>query len=220
MNRGVTFAQAFREALNDRRAGWELRGESLVGQDGLVLRFGERHQSTSPGHVDIEIIFDEDKGDSVRLLDCAVGFGESLSAQAKNCAYLWAATTGGCILELKYSRTGEFASHYEAKDPEGLVGWHAVCSDLIGYGTGNKAKELQDWWVKSTKVLPTIASTLTGMSDSPHGIKIFFGGEDTAEVRVDGEYHEAASKALAEMDWPRNDLSGFLRAYVIAIHRG
>ncbi len=219
MNADPIFAQAFRKALNDRRPGWELRGESLVGPDGLVLRFGERHHSTSPGHVDIEIIFDENKEDSVRLLDCAVGFGDSLSEQVRNCAHLWAATTGGCILELKYSRTGEFASHYDTKDPEGLVGWHAVCSDLIGYGTGDSAKKLQEWWVESKKVLPTLAPTLQAMSDSPHGIKIFLGGEDTAEVRVDGEYHESASQALAEMDWPRNDLSGFLRVYVIAIHR-
>jgi hypothetical protein len=219
-SRESQFAQAFCNALSSKLSGWQLRKEDLVGPCGLVLRFGELHPSNSPGHIDIEIIFDEGNDDSTVLVDCAVGFGGTQEERVKNCAHLWVATTGVCVLELKYSLTGEFACHYGAQDPGGLLGWHAICGDLIGYGRGTGAKALQDWWMKSNNVLPSIAPAMEGLSDSPHGIKIFFGGEDTAEVRIDGEYHESASQALAGMDWPRNDPSSFLRAYVIAIHRG
>lgn len=214
------FAEAFCNALNAKRSGWKVRDDSVEGPDGIVIRFGDRHNEEHLGHMDVEIIFAEHVPDTIRFWDCTTGFGSDLATCAKNAAHLWASTTGSCVLELKFSRTGEFAAHFDPKDPTGLLGWHAVCSDLVGYGAGSKATELQKWWVDTQKVLPALSPALSDLSHAPHGIKIFFGGEDTAEVRVDGNYHEAASKALAALDWPRNSEFSFLRAYVIAVHRG
>lgn len=51
------------------------------------------------------------------------------------------------------------------------------------------------------------------------GVKILFGGANIAEVRVNGEAHEAAPGMLRGLDWPRLEQPGFLRTYVIALYR-
>jgi hypothetical protein len=71
-------------------------------------------------------------------------------------------------------------------------------------------------------VLPKLSHALSSSLDDntcPHGIKIFFGGDDIAEVRLDGEEHEAASVVLENLDWPRLASTAFVRSYVLALHR-
>jgi hypothetical protein len=45
------------------------------------------------------------------------------------------------------------------------------------------------------------------------------GHPPVAEVRIDGERHEAASRALLAMDWPRDRAAGMARSYVLFVHR-
>lgn len=71
-------------------------------------------------------------------------------------------------------------------------------------------------------MLPAIAPALDGSLEEeagPHGLKILFGGDDVAEVRLDGQYHEAASRALLELPWPRLKPMAFVRSYVLVLHR-
>ncbi|WP_433357422.1 DUF6348 family protein [Microtetraspora malaysiensis] len=59
------------------------------------------------------------------------------------------------------------------------------------------------------------------------GIKAFFGGGhgadgsvETAEVRVDGVHHEAASRVLARLGWPRPaDGMSYARTFMLLVHR-
>ncbi|WP_433425933.1 DUF6348 family protein [Microtetraspora malaysiensis] len=54
----------------------------------------------------------------------------------------------------------------------------------------------------------------------------FFGGghgadgsDETAEVRVDGVHHEAASRVLAHLDWPRPaDGMSYARTFMLLVH--
>ena len=59
------------------------------------------------------------------------------------------------------------------------------------------------------------------------GVKAFFGGGhgvdgpvETAEVRVDGVHHEAASRVLAGLGWPRpaGGLS-YARTFMLFVYR-
>jgi len=213
------FAASFQDALNALKPGWNSRDGSIYGPDGAVIRFSERHNADSNGHVDVEFVINDQDPDSPRLLDCVSGFGNTISDYAASAARIWASTSGVALLELKYSRRGEYADHFRGHEAKGLIGWHCICSAVLGYGRGGSAEVLQDWWLKRQTVLPAISPFLRTLSgDCPHTVKVFFGAQETAEVRVDGEIHEGASAALLALDWPRMEPPGFLRVFVIALH--
>jgi len=214
------FTAAFHSTLNALKPQWIVHGDALHGPDGAVVRFAERHQASSNGHVDVEFILNHLNPDSPRLWDCVSGFGPSLSDCAHSAAHIWTSTSGVTLLEMKYSGRGEFADHFHGHEPEGLLGWHSICSAVLGYGRGSSADALQAWWLGRQTALPAIAPLLRNIpGDGPHAVKIFFGAQDVAEVRVDGEIHAGASAALLALDWPRIEPPGFLRVFVIALHR-
>ncbi|MGI5489677.1 DUF6348 family protein [Microtetraspora malaysiensis] len=46
------------------------------------------------------------------------------------------------------------------------------------------------------------------------------GSVETAEVRVDGVHHEAASRVLARLGWPRPaDGMSYARTFMLLVHR-
>jgi hypothetical protein len=70
-------------------------------------------------------------------------------------------------------------------------------------------------------VLPALSLAVDSSLDKlacPHGLKIFFGGDDVAEVRLNGERHDAATATLAGLNWPRLGPAGFVRSYVVLVH--
>lgn len=216
----IQFAEAFCDVLNGLMPGWDTEAGVIRGPDGAVIRFSERHSAGSDGHADLEFSFRDNDPQTFRLWDCVSGFGATLSECARSAARLWGATSAGALLELRYSRRGEFADHFHGNEPQGLVGWHCICGAVIGYGQGDSPQSLQDWWLSRHAVLPTISPFLRTLADDrPHSIKVFFGAQDVAEVRVDGDIHEEASAALLSLDWPRLEPVGYIRVFVIALHR-
>jgi len=213
--------EVFRESLNTLRPGWTISGDAIVGADGALVRLTQRHPSRSEGHVDIQFVIDDASLGHIELWDCVAGLGSTHLDRARFAAHLWSQTTAGALLELKYSLRGEFADHYHGGDPGGFSGWHAIAGALVGFGEGETPSRLQRWWLDNP-VLPTLAGALDDSlpsENAPFGIKILFGGDGVAEVRVGGERHEIASSALAALPWPRLEPTGFVRSYVIVLHR-
>jgi Family of unknown function (DUF6348) len=220
MNDAVTY-EAFREVLNSLRPGWVTMGDAIVGPDGATVRLTQRHESLSEGHVDVQFVLDDNAPRKVELWDCVVGYGTTPADRARFAAYLWGQTTAGTLLELKYSRRGEFADHYHATDEGAFSGWNAIAGAIVGFGRGESASTLQRWWLDN-QVLPVLARALDDSLselDAPYGLKILFGGDGIAEVRVNGEQHDAASSVLAGLPWPRLSPPGFVRSYVLVLHR-
>jgi hypothetical protein len=213
--------EAFCDALNSLKPGWVITNRGITGPAGALIRFAQRHESQSECHVDVQFILDESSDSEGHLWDCVSGFGDIPVARARAAAHLWSSTTGAALLELKFSRRGEYADHYRGRDANGFVGWHIICGAILGFGHERSPEELQTWWLNHP-VLPRIAGALDeSLSDEacPHGVKILFGGNGVAEVRINGELHPAASKALADLPWPRISPPGFVRTYVVLLHR-
>ena len=217
----LAFAGAFCKALNSLQAGWQVSGREIFGPDGAKVRLTERHAG-GPGHADVQFIWGEGTPREVVLWDCVSGFGGNTVDLAETAAHIWSATTAGPLLELFFSRRGEFADHLCGGDRDGLSGWHVVAGAVIGYGANSQNSELLQQWFLENPVLPALAKSLESSLDdtrAPHGIKVLLGGDSVAEVRIDGEIHEAASDVLAHLDWPRLHPASFVRSYFIALHR-
>jgi len=208
--------ESFREVLNTMKPEWVLTEKGLAGPGGALVRM---HGSSSQDRIDVQ--FEPDIGEPLKtpLWDNVAGFGSSLAEKAGTAAQLWAQTTAAAFLEWKYSRRGEFATHYRGSDPEGFKGWHAIGSAVLPYG-GRDDRLLQ--WYVNNPVLPALSQVMSESIDErrcPHGVKIFLGGKGIAEVQLDGEIHEAASAALAKLAWPRVEPIVYLRCYVLVLHR-
>jgi hypothetical protein len=216
----VTY-ERFRDALNALKPGWEITERGIVGPDKALVRFEQRHTSTSEGHLDVQFVLEGESSIGPQLWDCVVGFGATPVERAESAAHLWSQTTAGALLEFKYSLRGEFADHYRGTEPEGFRGWHVICGPILGYGQGDSAEQLQRWWLENP-MLPALSRVLNDSLDEcscPHGIKILFGGDGVAEVRLNGERHEAGSATLADFPWPRLEPPSFVRSYLIVLHR-
>lgn len=220
MNVDEATYEAFRAVLNEMHPGWFVGSNGLEGPGGAGVRLAHRHGSTAEGHVDVLFVLDEAAPGGGELWDCVAGYGATPAARAAAAGRLWAQTTGAAVLELKYSRTGQFADHYRGHDLGGLFGWHTIHGGIVGFGLGDTPGRLQKWWL-SNPVLPALSRPLEGSlheRDCPAGLKIMFGGESVAEVRVNGVQHDAASAALAALPWPRLHPAGFARSYVLVLH--
>jgi hypothetical protein len=212
---------AFRDALNALKPGWTVTERGLAGPGGAFVILGQRHGSEDDAHVDVQFQLDESNPQGPQLWDCVSGFGATPADKARAAAHIWSQTSGMALLEFKYSRCGEFADHYLGADRGGLQGWHVICGAILGYGSGESPTRLQRWMLDNP-VLPSISSALSDSMDErecPHGIKILFGGDSVGEARLDGERHESASLALANLTWPRLKPAGFVRTYVVVLHR-
>jgi Family of unknown function (DUF6348) len=182
------------------------------------VRLAKRHES-GDGHVDVQFVLDLNEASPISLWDCVTGFGSTSEEQAATAARIWAQTTAAALLELKYSGLGRFADHYHAGEPSGFPGWHAIAGPVMGYGRGESAGRLQKWWLENpllSLLAPAMASAIP--ETGPCGLKLFFGGDSTAEVRLDGDYHAAGSSALLALTWPRLQPAGFVRSYVVLAH--
>lgn len=209
------FVTAFGLALNTLAPGWKVANEELFGPNNTSVRFAHRHPSSSGGHIDVEFVFAN--GESI--WDCVAGFGQTLLDKARHAAHLWLNTTGVAALEFALSRRGQYADHYDGTDPAGFLGWHAIGGGIIGFGHGDSPDKLQAWWLEQAR-LPGLSRVIGGdVSESSglHGIKILLGGNGVAEVRLDGELHQAATHWLASLDWPRLEPPGFIRSYIILV---
>ena len=213
------YLTAFRDGLKSMKAGWKIRKGTLSGPLGARLLLRRSTHSDDPAHLDVLFEFPDRSGNPVRFLDCISGLGRSTADRARTSSKIWTHTSAPTLFELRYSLRGEFADHYGGTDPGGIPGWHSICAPIMGYGAPESAEALQTWW-PTNPVLATIWAAIGAPPevDAPLGMKVLFGADEVAEVRVNGEFHDRATDALLGMDWPRLEPAAFVRAYVIALH--
>ncbi|MEV4559215.1 DUF6348 family protein [Kitasatospora sp. NPDC049285] len=200
---------------------WRVDGEQVRGPGRLAVRLGGSADD-HPDQVELVFLADTDRPGTA-VPDRVAGIGAGSEEAVRRAVEVWAATSGVTMLEL-VAHNGRFAGHLDPLDQDGLPGWHAIHGGMVGWGTGERHHAVQDWLVRHP-VLPALAPALAGPlgRDQLVGVTVFFGGrpgEETAEVLVDGRVHEAASKALAALDWPRPaDGEAYARTFVLLVKR-
>lgn len=215
---------------------WQAGDGMAKGPGSLAVRLGARHTG-SPAHLDLDFVLNIDRPGDTTISDCVTGYGATVTESLDRAITMWLGTTAGALLELAV-QDGSHAAHFAPGDPDGFPGWHAIHGGIIGWGTGDEHDAVQRWAVQHV-LLPHLAPALKGAFDREHlvGLKAFFGGgreggrdgepggpggkgTETAEIQVNGARHEAASRALAELDWPRpaGGLS-YARTFVLLVHQ-
>ncbi len=211
--------EAFATALESLRGGW-IVSDGVIALGGLRVEISCGAHSDNPRHLDVRCELAGAPPGHAGLSDCVVGFGDTHADVGRTAAHIWVSTTASAILELQFSRRGEFASHYHGSEPDGLSGWHVIHGGILGYGDAEHGRTLQRWWVEHP-FLPVLARAIAADLEpaaAPHGMKLFFGGDSVAEVSLNGVRHPAASDALLGLEWPRLSPPAFVRSYVLALH--
>ncbi|MFF3663463.1 DUF6348 family protein [Streptomyces olivochromogenes] len=195
----------------------ELKGNSLSSPHGWAIGVMPPVHG-GPHHYDLVALPDTSlQPDVPCFMDCVV----AIAGDAPKAADTWVQTAGACMLEL-LDRRQYFADHAGPDDERGVPGWHCIASGAVGLGVdAEENRRLQNSLVDAN-VLHHIADTFTADLESPffNGIKVFYGGQPgkvQAEIRVNGERHEAASAALAAMDLPEPHAFTMVRAYALLL---
>lgn len=206
----------------------ELGGERWEAVDGLAKGPGSAAVALAAphgegaAHLDLAFLLDAGRPQETAVTDCVAGFAVDSEAAVRRAVEVWASTTGVTLLEL-LAHNGRFAGHLHPSDADALPGWHGIHGGIVGWGTGDRHNAVQDWTL-THPLLPQLAPAFAdGFGrDGLIGVKIFFGGgtgDEAAEVRVDGEVHEQASKLLLGLDWPRvAEGSAYARTFVLLVH--
>ncbi|MEU6714677.1 DUF6348 family protein [Nonomuraea sp. NPDC046802] len=200
---------------------WQVEDDRVKGPGTVAVALGDDHTG-SADHVDLDFVLNVDRPEDTTIADCVVGYGGTTEEVADRAVGIWLDTTGSAVLEL-LTQEGRFAAHFGSEDPDGFPGWHAIHGGIVGWGTGDHHDLVQEWAVGHV-LLPHLAPALKGTFECGQlvGLKAFFGGGDgreIAEIRVNGVRHEAGSRALAELDWPRpEDGMSYARTFVLLVH--
>lgn len=197
--------------------GSELKGNSLSSPSGWAVGVAPPHHGGGR-HYDLVALPDVSvQPDVPCFADCVV----ALSGDPRKAADAWVQTAGACLLEL-LDQHGHFADHAGPDHERGVPGWHSIISGAVGVGLDGAENRRLQTALLDANVLPRIASTFTADLESPYfnGIKVFYGGQPgamEAEIRVNGERHEAASAAMAALNLPEPTVFTAVRHYSLLL---
>ncbi|HTP26275.1 MAG TPA: DUF6348 family protein [Anaeromyxobacteraceae bacterium] len=122
---------------------WRDTGERVVGPEGMAVFVLQDPDSGDPNALLLGFSLDREKGEPLRIWDCAHGTGKTRSAALERAVETWSQTTASVLLELR-TRRGQFADHFHGADG-GLPGWHLIQGPIIGRGLGEGPYLLRDW---------------------------------------------------------------------------
>lgn len=196
--------------------GCQIRNGMMAGTQGWGLMALPNH-TDDPRHFDIGFIL---APQPAIVPDCINGIGSPPEAAAMM-VRIWRETSGACLAEM-LTRRGEYASHVDGSGSVGLPGWHSVVSGVPAYGPDRTSNDTLQAALVDRDVLREIAPQLVQALDRPahNGIKVYYHRTPTsatAEVRVNGEPHQAASQALAALPWPEVTAPATARFYAVAV---
>lgn len=198
-------------------SGAELKGNSLMSPRGWAVGVLPPHHATGH-HYDLAAMPDVSVQPDVPVfLDCSV----AMSGNPKHAADAWVQTAGACLLEL-LDRRGRFADHEGPSEARGVPGWHLIVSSPVGFGLDVAETQRLQAAMLTMNVLHRIAESYIADLESPffNGVKVFYGGRPgamQAEVRINGERHEAASAALAALGLPEPATFTAVRYYALLL---
>ncbi|MFD8077312.1 DUF6348 family protein [Streptomyces sp. NPDC059718] len=198
-------------------SGAEFKGNSLLSPQGWAVAVAPPHHGGGR-HYDLVALPDVSvQPDVPCFTDCVV----AMSADPAQAADAWVQTAGACLLEL-LERRGRFADHAPPEDERGVPGWHSITSGAIAFGLDDAQNQRLREALLDANVLHRIADTFTADLESPffNAVKVFYGGQPgamEAEVRINGERHEAASAAMAALDLPEPTVFTAVRHHALLL---
>lgn len=217
------FLALVRDALEEiapgSTEGAELKGNSLLSPRGWAVAVGQASHGDDR-HYDLIAFPDTSvQPEAPCFTDCVVVVSTPRAA-----AGLWARSAGACMLELLDGR-GQFADHLGPDEEHGVPGRWSITSGALAYGLSAEENIRLQRALLEAHALREIADTFAADLESPwfNGVRLFYGGAPgavEAEVRINGERHEAASAALAALGLPEPAVFTVARSFTLVLPAG
>lgn len=212
-----------RRVLAERLSGtykhWQVEGETVKGPDALEVIVEDHHQCGET-HLDIGFVVNRERADIPVLWDCVAGSGATTNAGLSRAVETWVTTTSPVFLEF-LTRDGSFAEHFHGDDAQGCPGWHVIHGPWIAFGA-NEAPDVLQAWALDNPLLPMVGpiAARSFSRTNLNCVKMLFGfgDSDISEVRVNGDFDEAASEYLRSLPWPRSRDVAFARCFFLFVH--
>ncbi len=200
---------------------WTVEPGRLKGPGTLAVQLGADHTGLAR-HLDIDFVLSDQRPGDTTVPDCVTGYGASVEDAVGQAADTWVSTTAAALHEL-LDQKGQYADHQPAGAPDGFPGWHSIHSGIAGWGQSGGDTSAVANWIAAHPLAPHLAPVLAGDYPRDHlvGLKILLGGDResvTAEVRVNGVRHEAASDAVGRLPFPRGEHLAFARCFILLVH--
>ena len=197
---------------------WTLLGEGLLVSEHMSILLTDTEDRDY--HVDIGLAIRLGKKRAI-VWDCTSGIGLTDELCATDAFEGWRRTSWTTVREWfdpNDRRT------YHSDD---IPGWHAMCSDFIGRGQGDGAEyDALKSWLRAHGPLSAVANEIAAELSGDavvHGIKFMAGNNGAgrlAEVRIDGDRSERATRALDNLGWVTPSQPGFIRCYALLSRPG
>ncbi|MFB7373441.1 DUF6348 family protein [Streptomyces sp. NPDC056222] len=216
----LEFLSLVRDALEEVAPGCtaraELKGNSLLSPQGWAVGVGPAGHEDDRHYDLIAFPNVSIQPDVPCFVDCVV-----VVTTPRDAAGLWARSAGACMLELLDGHE-QLAQHWGPDEGRGVPGWRSITSGVLAYGISDRENLRLQNALLETDVLHEIAHTFTADLESPwfNGVRVFYGGAPgavEAEVRVNGERHEAASAALAALGLPEPTVFTVARSFTLVL---
>lgn len=200
---------------------WTVEPGRLKGPGTLAVQVGADHTGFAR-HVDLDFVLNMDRPHDTTVPDCTGGYGATVEDAVRQAVDSWMSTTACTVLELIDQR-GRYATHRPADDPDGFPGWHSIHGAVVGWGSPDGDPGVVVDWIAANPLAPYLAPLIADAFDRDHliGVKVLLGGargNETAEVRVNGRRHDAASDALLRLGFPRGEHLAFARCFMLLVH--
>ncbi len=184
------------------------------------IRLFVRDMHGGIGHADIAVELQSKDLAETTLWDCIAFPPEGVTSPENRAAYasmqadIWRGTTLAVARSL-VTGTSDLANHVGSTDEGGVPGFHLCYSSTVVWGPGECS--LLAGWFGSVGAFGGLAQPALDDLDPArlNSLKVVVGGSDDdpiAEVRLNGEQHDAAGLHLLGLDWPRSGAC-FARTY-------
>ncbi|MER7762230.1 DUF6348 family protein [Streptomyces sp. NPDC097619] len=220
----LEFLALVRDALEELAPGCTegagLKGDSLLSPRGWAVGVaagdpgaaGEAHQYDLIAFPDVGI-----QPEVPCFVDRAV-----VVTTPRDAAVLWARSAGACLLALTDTAYAGLVDDLTPDDPYGVPGWRSLGAGALAYGVSEEENHRLQEALLEADVLGRITPVFAADLASPwfNAVRVFHGGAPGAvrsEVRVNGERHEAASAALAELGLPEPTVFTAVRSFTLLL---
>ncbi|MEY9930226.1 hypothetical protein ABH926_004871 [Catenulispora sp. GP43] len=187
----------------------EEHGLLLAGPNASIVFLGSCENDQDPEHVRLVFAIANDDGTVTHVPDCVQIPGPDVNTALNRGVETWADTTARAVIGMFQGPRNRVGETFGPDHSHGVPGWTVSAGLIGGWGVGDEHEAHKDWFMRNPPWRLVAPHLLPDLDPArPNGVKFYLATSSASqdvEVRVNGDLHEAATRALREADWPRTE---------------